>query len=174
MNTTRLIDRNRSRFLTSLTVAPLELKPIEGQALAFLLPLSQDYPCIEEWFRLKVVPGLRADTRTLVCIERNGQIVGVGIAKHESDERKICTVRVAPSYFGRGIGPRLFDKLLTWVQTDQPHLTVSETKLPAFQRIFDRYGFKISSSHAGRYVTGITELSYNDMARDLSHEATNS
>lgn len=147
-------------------LAAPDLRPDEKEALAFLMPLSHDYPDIDRWFRLKVVPGLRTGTRTLVCIERGGVIVGVGIGKHESGERKICTVRVTPSYFGRGVGLRLFDKLLTWLQTDQPHLTVSELKLPAFERIFDRYGFKYSSSHTGLYVSGVTELHYNDVTNE--------
>src|SRR3569832_1395079 len=130
----------------------LELNSDENEALAFLLPLSQDYPNIDRWFRLTVVPGLRGGTRWRICVERHGSVVGVGIGKREPDERKICTVRVAPSYFGRGVGPRLFDSLLRWLETDQPHLTVSERKLPAFERIFERYGFKFTSSHAGLYV----------------------
>lgn len=141
----------------------LELTQQEREALGFLLPLSNDYPDIDNWFRLKVVPGLRTGTRKLLCVERHGAIIGVGIGKYEPDERKICTVRIAPSYFGRGVGPRLFDTLLQWLDTDQPHLTVSERKLPAFERIFERYGFKRTSSCIDLYRQGVTELSYNDV-----------
>ena len=141
---------------------PPELSATEGKALAFLLPLSPDYPDIDRWFRLKVVPGLRGGTRKLISVERHGCVVGVGIGKYEPDERKICTVRVSPSYFGRGLGLKLFDLLMDWLETDQPHLTVSERKLAAFERIFDRYGYKFTSSHTGLYVPGVTELSYND------------
>jgi ribosomal protein S18 acetylase RimI-like enzyme len=146
----------------SIPAVALDLTPEERKALAFLLPLSLDYPNIDYWFRLKVVPGLRQCTRTLICVERHGSIIGVGIGKREPEERKICTVRIAPSYFGRGVGPRLFDLLLRWLETDQPHLTVSERKLPAFERIFERYRFKRSSRHANLYVPGVVELSYND------------
>lgn len=138
------------------------MRTTEREALAFLLPLSREYPDIENWFRWRVVPGLRAGTRTLICVHREGRLIGVGIGKHEAYERKICTVRVAPSYFGRGIGLRLFDSLLRWLDTDQPHLTVSEPKLPAFERIFERYNFKRTSSRLGLYVPGVAELSYND------------
>ncbi|WP_247473969.1 GNAT family N-acetyltransferase [Bradyrhizobium sp. 30] len=140
------------------------MRPAEREALQFLLPLSSEYPHIEKWFRSRVVPGLRTGTRTLICVHRQGQLVGVGIGKNEVDERKICTVRVAPSYFGRGIGLRLFDSLLRWLDTDQPHLTVSEPKLPAFERIFERYNFTRTSSHLGLYVPGVAEFSYNDYA----------
>ncbi|WP_309249038.1 MULTISPECIES: GNAT family N-acetyltransferase [Bradyrhizobium] len=162
---TALAARQAHQPWCSLTTNALALSATESAAIAFLLPLSRDYPEIESWFRLKVVPGLRAGTRTLICVERQASLVAVGIAKHEVDERKICTVRVMPAYFGRGIGLRLFDSLLRWLDTDQPHLTVSDSKLPAFERIFERYGFRHTSSHMNLYVPGATELSYNDVAK---------
>ena len=144
--------------------APFELTVQERKALAFLLPLSADYPGIDRWFALKVVPGLRRGTRYLLPIERDGELVGLGIAKNEEDERKICTVRVAPSYAGRGMGVRLFDGLLKWLDDDQPHLTVTQGKLPAFERIFDYYGFAVTSARQGLYVPHAVELGYNETA----------
>lgn len=80
----------------------------------------------------------------------------------QPDEQKICTVRVAPSHIGRGIGIRIFDALLRWLDVDRPHLTISEAKLPAFERIFDYYGFMITSIHKGLYVPHSCELAYNE------------
>jgi GNAT superfamily N-acetyltransferase len=134
----------------------------QQEALAFLLPLSGDYPGIDLWFVAKVVPGLRTGTRTILRVERAGHLVGLGIAKREAGEKKICTVRVAPSYAGRGIGVRLFDGLLRWLDTDRPHLTVSEGRLPAFERIFDSYGFSITSARDGLYVPRVREFCYNE------------
>lgn len=136
------------------------LLPKEREALKFLLPLSLEYPEILDWYLCKVVPGLRTGTRLLQTVERNGSIVGVGIAKLE-DEKKICTVRVSPEYVGRGVGVRVFDQLLKGLQTDMPCLTVSQTKLPAFQKIFDWYGFKLTGIVNGRYVPGVIEYSFN-------------
>lgn len=143
----------------------LPLRDSEVEALAFLLPLSPDYPGIESWFRTKVVPGLRNESRVLFRVERHSQLVGIAIAKREPEERKICTVRVAPQYFGRGIGVRLFDKALRWLDDDKPHLTVSEGKLPAFQRIFDFYGFDLTSVQGGLYKPDASEFSYNESKR---------
>lgn len=156
---------------------PFALTGEEARALAFLLPLSEDYPHIENWFTDKVVPGLRCGTRRLLPVERDGELVGLGIAKNESGERKICTVRVAPSHTGRGIGVRLFDGLLKWLDDDQPHLTVSEEKLPLFERIFDYYRFDITSERAGVYLPNKVELGFNEpykvagatSARPLAH-----
>jgi len=141
--------------------APVALLPSQREALDFLLPLAADYPGIEAWFLLKVVPGLRTGTRTMLLVERDGRLVGLGIGKREAAERKICTVVVAPSHAGRGIGTGLFDGLLRWLDTDKPALTVSEGKLPVFGRIFDRYGFRLTSVHAGLYVPRAAELGFN-------------
>jgi GNAT superfamily N-acetyltransferase len=143
---------------------PVELTDQERRALAFLLPLSDDYPGIDRWFTLKVVPGLRRGTRYLLPMERDGMLVGLGIAKNEEDERKICTVRVAPSYAGRGMGVRLFDGLLKWLDDDRPHLTVTQARLSAFERIFDYYGFAVTSAQQGLYVSHAVELGYNEAA----------
>jgi GNAT superfamily N-acetyltransferase len=143
--------------------APIDLSDQERRALAFLLPLSADYPGIDRWFAQKVVPGLRRGTRYLLPMERDGVLVGLGIAKNEADERKICTVRVAPSYAGRGMGVRLFDGLLKWLDDDRPHLTVTQSRLPAFERIFDYYGFAVTSSQQGVYVPHAVELGYNEL-----------
>src|SRR4051812_9444054 len=109
-----MIDWHAGRNLPRSTLGPaptMPLLPTEQEALAFLLPLSRDYPDIELWFLSKVVPGLRVGNRTLLRVERQGSLVGVGIGKRDSTEKKICTVRIAPSHVGRGIGLRLFDGL---------------------------------------------------------------
>jgi hypothetical protein len=139
-----------------------DLEPNTAEALAFLLPLSADYPGLETWFRSKVVPGLKDGTRRLLRIERDDQLAGLGIAKLEPEERKICTVRIAQSYVGRGIGLRIFDDLLKWLDTDRPHLTVNDRNLVAFTRIFDYYGFNLTSIRNGMYVPNRSELSYNE------------
>lgn len=135
----------------------------EREAMAFLVPLSNDYPGIDRWFMSKVVPGYRAGSRIILRVEREGALVGLGIAKNEPDEKKICTVRVAPEFAGRGVGVRIFDGLLKWLDCDRPHLTVSDSKLPLFERIFDYYGFFVSSSENGRYVPHACELGYNEL-----------
>lgn len=133
------------------------------EALQFILPLSDDYPGIERWFRNKVVPGLYDGSRHLLRVERDGKLVGLGIAKSTEEEQKICTVRIAPEYAGRGMGVRIFDGLLNWLKTDRPHFTVSEHKLTAFERIFDWYGFELTSKNSGLYLPARIELGYNEL-----------
>lgn len=148
--------KDRARLLATIS-------PREREALAFLLPLSADYPGFENWYLTRVVPGLRSQTRQLVRIERDGRLIGVGIGKKDETESKICTVRIAQSHFGRGLGLRVFDALLDWLGTDRPHLTVSERKLPVFDRIFQYYRFQMTSAHTGLYVRDTVELAYNEL-----------
>ncbi|MCK1298145.1 N-acetyltransferase [Bradyrhizobium sp. 24] len=147
---------DRAKLLATIT-------PHENEALAFLLPLSADYPGFEDWYLTRVVPGLRNRSRQLVRIERDGSLIGVGIGKKDETESKICTVRIAESHFGRGLGLRVFDALLDWLGSDRPHLTVSESKLPAFERIFEYYKFQMTSAHTGLYVRDAVELAYNEL-----------
>lgn len=138
------------------------LSATEREVLAFLLPLSPDYPEIDHWFTGKVVPGLRGGSRHIVRHERNGRIAALGIAKSEAGENKICTVRVAPEFVGRGLGVRVFDELMHWLGTDRPLATVSEGRLGEFCRIFDHYGFRLTSVHTGLYVPGRAEYVFNE------------
>jgi hypothetical protein len=153
---------NPANVLLNGRPAATSLTSQESEALAFLIPLSHDYPGIESWFHTKVVPGLRNESRILLRVERHGQLVGLAIGKREPEENKICTVRIAPSYFGRGIGVRLFDEVLRWLNDDKPHLTVSEKRLPAYERIFDFYGFSLTSVQQGLYVPNTSEIAYNE------------
>ncbi len=75
--------------------------------------------------------GVISGHRHLAVVRKQDQIVAVGIAKRLGAERKICTVRVSPEMANRGIGVRVFDGLLSWLDSDRPHLTVSDRKTPA-------------------------------------------
>ncbi|MDQ0454617.1 N-acetyltransferase [Rhizobium paknamense] len=148
--------------VSTQTVWSLSLTSLEQEALSFISILSEDYPDIENWYINKVVPGLREGTRFLLPIHREGSLVAVGIAKNDGIERKICTVRVAPHHAGRGLGLRVFDGLLKWLDDDQPGLTVSASKLSAFEKIFNWYGFKLTGVENGLYVPGKQEIGYNN------------
>lgn len=142
-------------------------------ARQFLLPLSPHYPEVGRWFDSKVFPGI-GSTRHLVFIERCGQIAAVGIAKNERGERKLCTIRVLPEYEGKGLGLRVMDKLLRWLDVDHPLATVSEEKMPQFQRIFDRYGFTLTSVENGTYRYGKFEYFFNEPNSPLMGGSWNS
>ena len=95
-------------------------------------------------------------------MRRNGHIVALGIAKNEGAEQKICTVRVAPCYQNRGIGIKMFDGLLEWLNVEYPLLSVSESKYHEFARIFDYYGFSLTSIRKDYYIRGQNEYFFNE------------
>jgi hypothetical protein len=133
----------------------------------FLSPLSVNYPGFDLWYTDKVIAGVVSGER-YACVVRDGdQITGVGIAKKDDRERKICTVRVDEVAIGRGTGVRIFDRLLRWLDTDRPHLTVPEQKLVHFDRIFEWYGFEMTSYCDGRYIERQRELAFNDTSATL-------
>jgi GNAT superfamily N-acetyltransferase len=151
-----------------------ELRLQELEVLSFILPLSRDYPGIEKWFLKKVAPGMRAGSRFILPVHRYGKIVAVGIAKNDGLEKKICTVRVAPTYEGRGLGVRVFDGLLRWLNTDRPSLTVSERNLSKYSRLFDYYGFMETSATRGVYLPHSLEHGFNESLKSrlpISEEA---
>ncbi len=156
-----LDSKNFAAYKRESAVKVRGLSHQDARVLDFLLPLSRDYPGIEEWYLGKVVPGVDQEKRKIFTYERDGRIAAIGIAKSERGEKKICTVRVHPEYFGRGIGVRVFEELLTWLDVSKPILTVAESKLHLFERIFDYYGFELSGSRMGMYVAGATELGFN-------------
>lgn len=77
--------------------------------------------------------------------------------------KKLCTLRVVENYQNKGIGIRLFEKSFETLNTRKPLLSVSEEKLPSFKRIFDCYGFKLTSIKDGYYRPNKKEYFYNEI-----------
>lgn len=130
--------------------------------MRFLQLMSTDYPDIANWYLNKVMPGLRYRTRKIIQVHQNNELVAIGIGKKTSSEAKICTVRVSPEYVGRGFGRKIFDNLIEWLEVDHPFITVGESKLPCFEKIFSDYGFRLTSVRNGLYVPNRVELFFNE------------
>ena len=139
-----------------------EYSPDEIDALEFLLPISDSYPNIQNWFEKQVVPGLSVGSRMLFIHRKEGKVVALGIAKKTSKEKKVCTVRVASEYVGKGLGIKIFKEAMIWLETDKPHLTVSEDKLAEFERIFEFFGYKLTSTVSGLYKPNKVEYLFNE------------
>ena len=88
-------------------------------------------------------------------------MIALGIAKDEVDEKKICTLRVSNLYAGRGLGYRLMDEMLHWLDVDQPHVTVGAHKWPLFERMFDHYQFQMTDQCVGLYRPSRVEFGFN-------------
>jgi GNAT superfamily N-acetyltransferase len=128
----------------------------------FLSEMSGSYPGIRDWYRTRVMPGLKEGTRKLFWRYGNSDLIALGIAKKTPDEKKICTLRVAPGARGLGVGFHLTEEMLNWLEERNPHFTIAEGKLPELKQWIDHYGFRKTDEHFGLYVPHKTELLFNE------------
>jgi hypothetical protein len=147
----------------SLTTSPWlvdEALKIVSQDVEFL---RSSYPQFNEWFTLKVLPGIHTGERTLLVEVRDSTAVGVMILKHTEAEKKLCTLRVRPYYESRGVGVRLFHTAFELLGTESPLLSISETSFPKFGRLFKYFGFAQEAVYEGRYRPMVDELAFNGL-----------
>ena len=127
----------------------------------FIESLSSTYPSIVGWGYDKVRNGLMNGTRSILLEWRDNKLVGVSVLKNDGVEKKICCLRIAKEYQNLGIGVRLFKRSFEELGTNTPLLSVSETVLPKFEKIFDHFGFVKTEAYPDKYVKGISEISFN-------------
>ena len=127
----------------------------------FIESLSSTYPSIVGWGYDKVRNGLMNGTRSILLEWRDNKLVGLSVLKNDGVEKKICCLRIAKEYQNLGIGVRLFKRSFEELGTNTPLLSVSETVLPKFEKIFDHFGFVKTEAYPDKYVKGISEISFN-------------
>lgn len=133
----------------------------QSEVFLFLSEASRYYPSFYEWYFEKVMPGVQKGDRKIISEIRDGKIAGIAILKNTIEEKKICTLRIAPNYQNRGIGVRLFKKSFEILQTNKPLLTVSEEKLAEFHKIFSYFNFEETDVIEGKYRVGKKEYIFN-------------
>jgi len=140
------------------------------QVFDFISRSINEYPEIEAWYWDKVVHQILAGKpviRRIESVYRDQVLAGVAILKNDpiQAERKICHLSVAQAYQSKGLGVRLFERSFEFLDTDKPFVTVSETKYPLYQRLFDHFGFELTSVRDSVYVPGIKEFGFNEFTR---------
>jgi hypothetical protein len=120
------------------------------------------YPDFQKWYYQKVVPGIFSREREIIVEKRGDEIAGIAILKKKSMEQKLCTLRISHEFQNKGIGLRLFERSFESLQDEKPFLTVSEEKLHEFKRIFDYFGFQLTSIHDDLYRVGKKEYFFNE------------
>jgi hypothetical protein len=149
----------------SLTASPELLDIFRRLVQEDIVFLRGAYPNFDDWLNSKVLPGIKLGQRTVIVEQRDGLPVGLLIAKHTNDERKLCTLRVRPEFEFRGMGIRLFNTAFEVLGTERPLLSVSELALPKFSRIFAHFGFACEESYQGLYLPAVQEFSYNGILK---------
>lgn len=125
--------------------------------------LRSSYPRFDQWFTSKVLPGIYTGERSLLIETRGETVVGLLILKHTAFEKKLCTLRVRSEFESRGLGVRLFEAAFERLGTERPLLSVSESTLPKFARLFEHFGFAQAAAYRGLYRPRIQEFAYNGL-----------
>jgi GNAT superfamily N-acetyltransferase len=124
----------------------------------FLLDLSDDYPYFENWYNSKVLDGALKGERNIYIEYCDSKIIAVAIIKKTLEENKICTFRVLPEYWGKGIGSSLMNKILKIFTNEEPIITVSENKIDMFKPLLEKFNFKCYKKQKGIYLPERTEF----------------
>lgn len=126
----------------------------------FLSDLEYEYPGFGRWYSDRVVDGLSDGSRTMILDIDSDQLRGVAILKMTL-EKKICTLRVQPTYRQNGIGQLLLEKSLQVLQTRYPLITVSSRRLNQFLPLLNKFDFLLSEAHPGYYNRELIEYAFN-------------
>lgn len=131
-----------------------------------ILFLRESYPNFENWLYGKVLPGIETGERSILIETRSNEVAAFMILKHDSYEKKLCTLRVRPAYESRGMGVRLFDRAFEILKTERPLLSVSENSFSKFEPLFKHFGFSHEATYQDRYIRNLCEHSYNGLLEE--------
>lgn len=127
-----------------------------------LNPVSVSYPGFDIWYRnlFENDKSLHSGREIIFC-EAGSHLAGVAILKSEEEEKKICTLYVAPTFQGYGIGKGLMELSLAWLGCDKPLITVGEGRSYLLSQFLSHYGFRLEGVQQGYYREQEAEFTYN-------------
>ena len=126
--------------------------------------LSEDYPQYKSWFYKKQLPEtlLENSGRDIIFArDKENNIYGTAFVKKDENEKKICTLFVSEQARGLGVGTKLVEKSMEVLGTTKPMITLADYKLPMFEGIIKKYGWKQTQVVKGLYNDRSAELVYN-------------
>lgn len=126
-----------------------------------LSPLKTVYPGFASWYWDKVIPGLATGQRGLFLIGSASNPKGLAIAKRDHAEPKVCTLWVAPSERGHGLGRELLEEAIEWVGVNRPLFTVPQERYDELLPLTRKLGFHESPPMESLYRPGVVEYIFN-------------
>ena len=142
----------------------IRIGAVEEQAITavyeFLSSLCGEYSDFIEWYYEKVVPGLASEERLIYAVMDNETIAAVLILKN-TDEKKICTLRVAENYRNQGVATALLKIAFKELQCARPIITVSSYHIDEFKSLLEKNGFVLYKEYMNYYKQGIVEYAFN-------------
>lgn len=126
-----------------------------------LLDLSELYPNFEKWLWRKALPGIVSGERSLLLEYVDNKLAGLAIIKDNQEEKKICCIRILPEYQKAGIGKKLFQRCFEELKTNNPLISVSESNVNKFKKLFNYFGFELGAVYDSLYQKDKKEFSFN-------------
>lgn len=129
---------------------------------SFISRLIWEYPGFKRWYDglFNENKELNPEREIIIC-EKNCLLAGIAILKSDTEEQKICTLRVAKEFQKQGIGRELMRQSLEWLQNDYPLITMHKIKEHEFSSLLNYYGFQLDQEQRNYYNIFSTELVYN-------------
>ena len=144
----------------------IEHKQLYAQILSMTQSVSNTYPERAKWFKEKFLPGLMKKERMyIVAQDDDDTLAGCVLIKKTEEEKKICTLFVAPKFRRQGLGKQLIEQTLKELG-DHPLITVSGRNLPQLSNLLEQCGFHLSAAKKGVYNPEDTEYYFNDTKAD--------
>lgn len=126
----------------------------------FLNDLCNEYNHFREWYWEKVIPGLASGERIIYIATDNEAIIAALILK-STNEKKICTLRVAENYRCQGIATELLKIAFQELHYTKPLITVSSYHIHEFESFLKKNGFILYQEYPNYYKPGIVEYAFN-------------
>ena len=126
--------------------------------------MCKDYPNYKNWYFEKQLSSIKDDERNIFFIrnpKNKNEIIAVSSLKRNNEEKKICTLYVIKEFRGLGIGSKLIEKSLKWLNTKNPVFTFPDYKLEIFKPIIEKYNWELTEVIDNLYNEGIKELCFN-------------
>lgn len=161
------IGKEREEFVMEMYFKLSELTKLEQQMYynciyLFLMEANIQHPEFSAWYSGLFTDDLRLKPEyEIVICEKEYEIAGVTILKSTKEEAKICTVYVAEQYRHNGLGRRLMELSLEWLENEKPVMMLDKSKEPDFAGILKHFGFVFQEENYGLHNPGKIELIYN-------------
>ncbi len=114
----------------------------------FIMP---DYPYHFEWYYTKVIPDIFNGSRDIFAAIYEGKVVGVLIAKKDSQEKKICTLWVEKNMRNKHIATLLLESSFRFLETTKPLISIADYKVDLFSGIIAKYDWEVTQKLKGYY-----------------------
>lgn len=150
------------RYFKYSELSEFEQKLYYNYIYMFLMEANMQYPRFSEWYAnlFDEALSLKPEREIIIC-EKEYSMAGVTILKSTKEESKICTMYVAEEYRHNGLGRRLMELSLEWLEDDRPVITLDSSKEKDFAGILKHFGFVLGGAQPGMYGSGKVELIYN-------------